>query len=350
MSPVSHENILLREALQALHEISGLDGHVLPDHPNEGSQYQPDALIEIVAGEQRVPFVVEVKNHADRVQVLGHVKSQLEKAIQDGFLKYHPLLITPYITRQLAEECRKLNLPFIDTAGNAYINTAGIFLYVAGQPKPEHLERLPRTSTSAGLRVVFTLLCEPELTINTYRAIAQYTGVALGAIGPVLKSLQRREFLRSDPKRQHMVLQRASELFDEWLAQYPSMLRPKLHPRRYQVEPERLLQVDLVKHKAYWGGEVAAERLTGYLKPEHFTIYARGVIHPLLAEAYMRLSPTGNVEILDAFWPEQVTKENPALVPPLLVYTDLMMTGEARNVETAKLIYDRYIEPTLNPR
>ncbi|MGM0467157.1 MAG: type IV toxin-antitoxin system AbiEi family antitoxin [Acidobacteriota bacterium] len=29
------------------------------------------------------------------------------------------------------------------------------------------------------------------------------------------------------------------------------------------------------------------------------------------------------------------------LVPPLLIYTDLMATGDARNIETASIIYEK---------
>ncbi|MEK6335740.1 MAG: type IV toxin-antitoxin system AbiEi family antitoxin [Acidobacteriota bacterium] len=31
------------------------------------------------------------------------------------------------------------------------------------------------------------------------------------------------------------------------------------------------------------------------------------------------------------------------MAPPLLVYADLLMTADDRNLETAEMIYDRYI-------
>jgi len=31
------------------------------------------------------------------------------------------------------------------------------------------------------------------------------------------------------------------------------------------------------------------------------------------------------------------------MAPPLLVYADLMATGEQRNLETARMIYEKYI-------
>ena len=53
----------------------------------------------------------------------------------------------------------------------------------------------------------------------------------------------------------------------------------------------------------------------------------------------------GNLEVLQKFWRFEV----PRLVgriphaPPLLIYADLMATGDARNLETAKLLRERFL-------
>jgi hypothetical protein len=56
---------------------------------------------------------------------------------------------------------------------------------------------------------------------------------------------------------------------------------------------------------------------------------------------------TGNVEILDAFWNFDAIPDND-LVPPVLVYADLLATNDGRNAEAAKLIYEQRIEPTFH--
>lgn len=344
--PAHTETTLVREALQALETVTGARGRILPEPATKNRHFRPDAIVEIVLEGRKLTFLAEVKR-TDRLEILGHVRAQLETAIQTEFPNHRPLLITPFMTRELAERCRAIELAFLDTAGNAYLHADGIFLYVTGQPKPRHLERTTfRADTAAGLRVVFAILCEPTLAGKAYREIAALTGVALGAIGPVLKDLERRGFLQRGREPQ-LKLNNGQRLFDEWLTHYPAVLRPKLHPRRYQAEPQRVLHVDPAKHDACWGGEVAAERLTGHLKPERFTLYTRGAVPPLLAEARMRLDPNGNTEVLEAFWPEALNRKEPALAPPFLVYADLMSANEARNLETAKLIYERFIEPAF---
>jgi hypothetical protein len=90
---------------------------------------------------------------------------------------------------------------------------------------------------------------------------------------------------------------------------------------------------------------VAGQRLTGYLKPERFTLYLEDEEKALLTQARMRLDPNGNTELLQAFWNLPTDTKYPDGVPPMLVYADLMATNDGRNLETAQLIYDQFLKP-----
>jgi hypothetical protein len=147
------------------------------------------------------------------------------------------------------------------------------------------------------------------------------------------------------PVRQISLQQPASRV-DALL--YPTTLRPKLNPRRFQVDADQLHQAKIDQHNAYWGGEIAAEKLTHFLKPTHFTIYARDPIAKLVAANQMRAERTGNVEILDAFWGFDTGTDDAGLVPPVLVYADLLATNDGRNAEAGKLIYEQRIQPTFH--
>jgi hypothetical protein len=52
---------------------------------------------------------------------------------------------------------------------------------------------------------------------------------------------------------------------------------------------------------------------------------------------------TAVVEVRKQFWNFPVDPQHPGLAPPLLVYADLLATGDARCIETAKMIYDENI-------
>ena len=103
------------------------------------------------------------------------------------------------------------------------------------------------------------------------------------------------------------------------------------------------------------GGEVAAAKCVGYLKPEVVTIYLpEHAGKQLLGKARLRKAVKwtgdgpGIVRIYRPFWPG--VKENKYqiaqgehIVHPILIYADLVATGDSRNLETARMIYDKYI-------
>src|SRR5439155_22942847 len=113
-------------------------------------------------------------------------------------------LVAPYITREVAERCRQLHLPFIDTAGNVYLEAPGLLVYVIGNNKPTELRQGHfRALNPAGLQIAFVLACQPKLVQTNYREIAARAGVALGTVGPVMKDLEARGYLRfqKEPNR-----------------------------------------------------------------------------------------------------------------------------------------------------
>jgi hypothetical protein len=333
------EHQVLETAITTLHETTGLGARVLPEIG--GQNGAADVIIEVETNGHKYRFAAEVKT-VDRFETPAMVKAHLKD------LRKRPLLVAPYITREIAERCRVLHLPFIDTAGNAYLEGPGLLIYVVGQPRPAALRQDRfRALNRAGLHITFALLCRPELIRANYREIAAAAKVALGTVGPVMKDLEARGFLRHKTATERDLLN-PERMLQEWVTHYPTTLRPKLNPRRFQADPQQLQRTNINQHNAYWGGEVAAEKLTHFLKPAQFTIYAREPIAKLVAANRMRADRTGNVEILDAFWGFETGPDDAGLVPPVLVYADLLATNDGRNAEAAKLVYEQRIEPTFH--
>ena len=154
--------------------------------------------------------------------------------------------------------------------------------------------------------------------------------------------LEARGFLG---QRENKTLTNTPKLIEEWVTRFPDTLRPKLVRSRYQADSDRLLALDLQVQHGYWSGEVAGQRLTGYLKPERFALYLDGEEKALLTQARMRLDASGNTEVLQAFWNLPPNEKYPDVVPPLLAYADLMATEDGRNLETARMIYEKFLEP-----
>ena len=327
---------ILDTALTALRRGTGLSG-LVTDEPHSADP-GIDAVVKIQTNHGDKWFAAEVKT-VDRFKTPAQVKTRLARRTE------LPLLVAPFISRETAEHCRELHLSFVDTAGNAFLEAPGLYVYVTGQPRPKAVgESRFRAVGAAGLQVTFALLSRPALVQAPYREIAHAAATALGSITHVMRDLESRGFLTGDKRRRLLDPQR---LLEEWVTHYPITLRPKLRPRRFETSPDLLAQADLRSLRAYWGAERAAERLTWFLKPVAFTIYTHKSINRLVAALRLRAHPTGNVEVLETFWNFEPDPGFPDLVPPVLAYADLLTTHDGRNVEAANQIYEQHIEPAF---
>jgi hypothetical protein len=347
---MAQDREVLKRALAGLRRTTGLTAELEARQPGNLKRPRPDAVIEIQAGGKRYQLYAEVKA-LDRPVALAAAKHRLEAYGRKG------VLVTPYLTAALARHCREpLDLQFIDTAGNAYLHAPGLYVFVQGERPPELLAggdgRPARGGTATALRAVFVLLCRPELLNAPYREIAAAAGIGLGTVGWALFDLERRGYLTAARQRRNRRLLEPTRLLDEWVTNFPIRLRPKLNPRRFRAPDPGWWEPAHLTAGARWGGEVAAARLTGHLKPATATIYlepatAREVLTALVREHRLRADLEGDVEILDAFWTLPAQDAPPDVVPPLLVYADLMATLDPRNLEVARRIREQHLEHAL---
>ena len=350
--PVDKKQVLLQHALDALHKTTGFAGRIIEQEPTVAAQQaRGDTRIEIQANGQPYRYIAEIKR-IDRFVYLAEIKYRQN---QNG----DPLLLVAQrITAELADKCRELDLQFIDAAGNAYLRQHGLFVMVKGQRQvAEEIEiadqQGKRAGTATNLRVFFALLCKPELANAPYREIKQVAGVALGAIGWIFYDLNARGYLTGD-KGKRVLLER-QRLAQEWITNYPIKLRHKLNSKKFRAPTADWWQdLDVTQYGAQWGAEAAAAKLTGYLRPQTFTLYfhkgnGQKNLTRMVAENKLRADPQGDIEILDAFWDFTEDKLLPETVPPLLVYADLLATLDPRNLEAAKIIYEQHITPADRP-
>lgn len=345
------EQDILKQALRALRNETGLCLYVEKTEVRING-CQVDALVKLDEG--RTVLAVEVKKWAQQAN-LGALINQVKNLPEQG------LLIADYVDLKMAEKLRRENIQFIDTVGNAYINVPPVYVYVKGNRR-ERPNKLMTTNTGAnrafeptGLKVVFAFLCQPELANAPYREIAEKAGVAVGTVGWVINGLKAADLIRDKGKKQERRIVNYQKLLDRWVEGYPEKLRPKQLIGKFIADtPYWWKEFDIQKYDAYWGGEIAAAKYTDYLKPQVATVYLRDVaLTQFLVDARLRKATAWNGEnaatviIYRTFWTENITepdmKEQKELVHPVLAYADLVATGDTRNIETARRIYDEYI-------
>lgn len=334
----TQEERILMAALEALARTAGLRGEKELANLAGDRNRALDAVIVLTHERKDYRYAVEIKP-IDRVAGLRFVKDQM------GNYGLPWLLAAPYITAEIAEHCRTLGIQFIDTAGNAYLKAEGLYVFVTGQKRK--LTDMPaaknRATTATGMRVVFALLCKPELLNAPYRDIAAAAGVALGTVGWVFYALQNRGHLLIDKRKKRQFVD-VRRVIEEWVLNYPVRLKPRLAAQRFHAPAAGWWKnARLEKGAALFGGEAAGDILTKYREPGEVIIYAEGDPARIIIDNRLKAAPDGEVEILEKFWNFDLELEEGKVVPPLLVYADLMATQDTRNHEVAKLVYERYI-------
>jgi len=324
----------LHEALEVLRRTTGLTVEVQPTTFHDAPA--PDAVIRIAWQDIEWHFAAEFKNMITRATI-GLAAQQLHEYRQKG------LLVTRYVTPQVADLLKEMNIPFVDVAGNAYINKPPLFIFIKGNKLTDKYRPEPPTRAfrPAGLQVVFALLCNPGLENAPLREIAKAATVALGTVGWVVDDLKKTGYLIDMGKRGRRLV-RKENLLNRWVTTYPEQLRPKQLIGRFRADNyDWWKHTELQAFNAYWGGEVAATILTGYLKPQIVTIYTNQPVGKLLLKNKLRKHLNGEIEILKAFWGFEHNWPHRNVVHPLLIYADLLATGDARNIKTAGIIYEQ---------
>ncbi len=343
---------ILQKALDAFRKNVAFPLDIEREAQVQVQDFRADWLLQIRAQNIELRFYAEVKTNITKAGV-GTLLFQMNK------FPYPILLVTNYVTTQMADQLKLENIQFIDTTGNAYINQPPFYMFVKGNRPPDIFPRPKQAFKPTGLKVIYAFLCNPELLNKPYREIAKAADVALGTVGGIIRDLKEMGYLLDIGRHRYKLIQK-EELLKRWLIDYPEKLRPKNLVGYFRGPQDWWQQKNLNPKNAQWGGEVAAAKITKYLKPQIITIYTNpDELTHLLVENRLKKDPDGNVEILNRFWTQtELFKydemEYPKImemdrhvyedmVNPILIYADLIATGDQRNIETAKVIYDQYL-------
>jgi len=327
---------IIQNALDTFHKTTGLTIQHQPQY--KGSDKYPDGRIRITHNKKEWCFAAEVRSSVNRT-IIGMGKLHQLKS------REKTLLITTVVTPPIADLLKETDIPFIDSAGNAYINEPPLYIFIKGNKSRQILvkEPLRRLFKPAGLKVIFALLNNPNLVNKPYRDIAEAAGVALGTVAWVISDMKEMFFLLDLDKERRKLLN-LENLLKRWIEVYPEQLRPKQIIARFETDNQNWWQKTNIKNfEAFWGGEVAAAKLTGYLKPARVTIYTYQTPGKLVFKNRLRKADHGNVEVMTPFWNFDYELADKGFVPPLLIYADLIASGDNRNIETAGIIYEKYL-------
>ncbi|HWK04267.1 MAG TPA: type IV toxin-antitoxin system AbiEi family antitoxin [Puia sp.] len=329
---LKNEQDILKEAVSKLKEFSGLPIEI------KHGKLKNDTNLVIA----NISFVVNIKSGITKGNKVAAF-SLLNNDSAEGGLP--AIVVTGYIPTEIAKEYVAKGINYLDIAGNCSIRYKDLIIQIEGKKR----ERIAKTNQSrafqeAGIKIIFNLLTNPGNIQLTYRELARRADVSLGSVGSVMQELIELNFILVANNKK--ILKNKPVLLERWVTAYHDVLRPRI-----LLKKMRFTNVEQFNHwdthpiqdsegVVLWGGEPAASLLTNYLSPEKFTIYTNESWQDLIPDLKLAPAENGDIEILKMFWQEEEKYREKYIVPPLLIYADLMGSGIGRNIETGKMILE----------
>lgn len=297
-----------------------------------------DGVLTLFIGNEKVAFNAEIKK-----ELRNHQLTQLEYDAR----KYPPfMIIAGRIFPGIKEQLRHLKIAYLEANGNVFFHENRFRYFIeANKPLQTPKEKQNRAFTKTGLKVLFHFLLNPEIINLPHREIGEITGVAHGNIAYIFNGLKGNGFLARLNKNTYQLINK-KELLDKWMVAYKETLQPTLEIGRFRFASDEnsihWRNVQLREGETLWGGEPAGDLLTNYLRPGELTLYTTETRNELMRNYRLIPDQNGDIRIYKQFWNKKGT-ENQKTAPPLLVYADLMNTGNNRCQETARIIWDKHL-------
>lgn len=337
---MNREGQIMELALESLRKTAGITGNWKPNRVKE-----LDGKLELKLNNTTIKFNADIKQEV-RGNNLPQIKADAER--------YDPLIVVAqYILPKIKEELRENGIAYLETNGNIFLKQKENFVWLEGQKTiPPHIEKNNRVFTKTGLKILFYYLMNEELLNFPYRDIAKLTGVALGNINYVMTGLKEQDFLLKLDKNKYK-FQNKKELLDKWITAYEKKLKPGLDIGRFRfVKTDDFItwqNLPLNTKRTKWGGEPGGDLLTHYLKPAELSLYTTETRNELIRNYHIAPDPQGNIRAYAKFWQDEYINTNnfevnERVAPPLIVYADLVNTGDRRCLETAEKVYEQYIQ------
>ena len=326
--------------LQHLHDLPFVQGVVVePARPRDSKTVMTVTLFSNEGPEAMRLLVAAGSSQGD----LDDLKRRRDLARSEGDLR-PALAFVPRVSETVAAGLREAGINFVDRAGNCYLNLHGRYVgHVEGRA-PEQEAPRPKEMRSAGYCALFALLSNPSLVATPLRHIAERAGVSTMAALDLTRRLKEEGLVVK--RRGGLVIRPTRALVDRWVVGYRDIVRPHVWVGRFAMPQERedvlVRLMNAARPGAWaWGGARADRELGGMYNAPELTLHlnikrgARDVALPLRSDS------AGPVLVLGVPGPVAWPTSEARVVHPLLVYSELRMSRDARAQDAAEALAAR---------
>lgn len=324
------ESEIINDVVFNLRRLTNLESiEVKPRGPQVGYDY--NLIIN------NVEFACEVKIQVSKANY-NLVLQQMRKLKEEVDLPL--LLASHYFAPDVFESLSAEGINVVDSSGNCKIEAKQLFINIIGQKSTPIKQPKGKAFNEAGLKAVFYFLLNDTNINQPYRQISNNTGLSLGTITNVVEELLYEKFVIKTSKGR--ILKNKRALLDTWQVHYNQTLKPKLLLKTMEfVDSDSRKDWELIAlpDGVCWGGEGGAYLTSKYLIPEQFDIYTEGPSINLMMTRKMRFEENGSIHVYQKFWRSQHER----VAPMILIYADLMGSGNSRCIEAAQKLIENGI-------
>ena len=311
--------------------------------PKGTNRVQADALVRLQTPKGAFELWAEVKRTHLTRPLVDAVLGRTQIGVRKDWM-----LLAPHIGTEIGRHLRENRANYVDAAGNCFLVLGQEYIaYVEGR-RPERKAPMDRGIRGPGHQILFTVLARPELLNAPVRILAEAAGVGKTAAAETVNRLDQEAIVGVDHERRRLL--RVQPLRDRWLAGYATTVRPRLLMGRFHTNDpgpearEERIERELGETTTWaWGGGAAAMRLTGHYHGPHTILHLE---HPLPnVGKRLKAIPARDGPLIILGVPGRIAFEGakPRTVHPLLVYTELLATGDERAREAAQEVWNRYL-------
>ncbi len=276
-------------------------------------------------------FAGLIRNSINSANALSVIERAKDVATQAGL---PVLIITSRLFPKLMKVFNENGICIMDKAGNADISHGYMAICIVGNKAEDEIKPIKQLG-EAGISLVMYLLMDKENVRKSYREIQAATVISLGTIKKTFGILKAKHFLLETENGRSII--KRDELIDWWQEEYNTTLKPRLLLRRmgFRDDVSRSAWKEMILPAGmYWGGDCAANLVDGYLVPGmDYEIYTDVATPHLLQTGKVKMDDRGEIRLYRKFW--KFSNEG-FVIPNVLIYADLMGSGNSRCYEVAQ--------------
>ncbi len=247
------------------------------------------------------------------------------------------LLLVGEISAALMLQIHQEGVNVLDAAGNCYIRQEGLMMYCQGRRSELTTGKEILSFKEPGLKVLFFILSDLNNVNLPFRDIQAQTGVGLATINKLFTSLKQNGYLFSSSKGRH--LKKLDGLLAIFVDNYCRIIKPKALMATMSFVPgtrDNWVET-LLPQGMQWGGEPGAFVRDRYLLPELWDVYSSVTSAKLITNHIAVPARDGEIRVYRKFWMDDLSEKT---APALIIYADLMGSGDSRCIEAAQRILD----------